>query len=92
WDRTRTTTGTWTDSTNIDDNGFVIAVSAAGLPDGTLHVLTLDPGTGLWDRTRAAGGAWGGAANVDRNGSIFAADAAALPDGTLHVLTVPDLA
>ncbi|MFD8808292.1 hypothetical protein [Streptomyces sp. NPDC059597] len=90
WDRTRSASGGWdAHATEIDDNSAVTAVASATLPDGTVHVLTIVPGSGVWDRVRSASGAWAGAATkIDSNGGITAVSAAALPDGTLHVQTL----
>ncbi|MEU8362885.1 hypothetical protein AB0C27_43400 [Nonomuraea sp. NPDC048882] len=42
WDRTRAPAGTWDPSaTKIDANGSVLDVSAAGLSDGAVHLVTL---------------------------------------------------
>ncbi|WP_344324687.1 NlpC/P60 family protein, partial [Streptomyces macrosporus] len=88
WDRSRSASGTWqSHAVQIDDNGDINAVSAAALPDGTLHVQTLVNGD-VWDRTRRADGSWTSATKIDDNGDIDAISAAALPDGTLHVQTL----
>ncbi|MEO3806283.1 DUF6528 family protein [Nonomuraea sp. B1E8] len=90
WERTRSSSGAWApDATEIDANGGISDVAVAALPDGSLHVLTLVPGSGVWDRGRSPSGKWDErAVRIDDNGSISRISAAALPDGTLHVQTL----
>ncbi len=55
------------------------------LPNGTLHVFTLVPGSGTWERVRSASGTWAASAiHIDTNGSVTDIASAGLPDGTLH--------
>lgn len=87
-DRTLLSGGGWSTPTTIDTNGAIASSAAAALPGGTLHVLTLVPGSGVWDRT-FANNTWSpSATQIDNNGAITAVTAAALPNGTLHVETV----
>ncbi|WP_031071236.1 DUF6528 family protein [Streptomyces sp. NRRL WC-3742] len=72
----------------IDANARISQISAAALPDGTLHVQTLLPGAGVWDRTRNLDGTWSTSTQIDANPAITAISAVALPDGTLHVQTL----
>ncbi|TDE57015.1 hypothetical protein E1295_09265 [Nonomuraea mesophila] len=90
WDRTRSTSGAWApDAARIDANGAVSDVAVAALPDGSLRVLTLVPGSGVWERGRSSSGEWDErAVKIDDNGSISRIAAAALPDGSLHVQTL----
>ncbi|MEV4760176.1 DUF6528 family protein, partial [Micromonospora sp. NPDC049559] len=85
---TRAADGAWSGPAPVDGNASITRVAGAALPDGTLHVLTLVPGSGVWDRTRTTGGTWTGSTKIDSNGAITALSAAALPDGTLHVQTL----
>lgn len=87
-DRIRATNGTWSPPDQIDANSSIAAISAAALPDGTLHVQTLVPGSGVWNRTRSASGSWSSATKIDAYGSISDVSSAGLPDGTLHVQTL----
>ncbi len=90
WDRSRSGAGTWDANARlIDKSGWVTGTSAAALPDGTLHVQVVVPGSGVWTRARSAAGVWQtSATRIDTNGSITAVSSAALPDGTLHVQVV----
>ncbi|MEO3885394.1 hypothetical protein [Nonomuraea sp. B5E05] len=94
WERTRSPSGAWASgATEIDANGGISDVAVAALPDGSLHVLTLVPGSGVWDRGRSPSGKWDErAVRIDDNGSISRISAAALPDGTLHVQTLVPMA
>ncbi|WP_051367644.1 DUF6528 family protein [Hamadaea tsunoensis] len=87
-DAVRAADGTWTGAATVDANGAIGRTAAAALPDGTLHVQTLVPGSGVWDRTRAADGTWSASTKIDANTTITAIASAALPDGTLHVETL----
>jgi hypothetical protein len=91
-DRSRAIDGTWSTAEQIDTNSSIGTIAATTLPDGTLHVLTLVPGSGVWDRTRSASGSWSASSSqIDSNKFITDVSAAGLPDGTLHVQTVvPD--
>jgi hypothetical protein len=92
WDRSLDTAGAWSDPSQVDANGAIGAVAAAALPDGSLHLETLVPGSGVWDRARAADGTWSASAvKLDANGSVLATYAAGLSDGTLHVGSLPDI-
>ncbi|MEV7886328.1 hypothetical protein ACWD3I_09910 [Streptomyces sp. NPDC002817] len=85
WDRSRPDGGPWDATADlIDAGGAVNAVSASGLPNGTMHVQALVNGE-IWDRTRAANGTWGASSKIDANGNISDVASAGLPDGTLHV-------
>ncbi|GAA4963570.1 hypothetical protein HD597_003433 [Nonomuraea thailandensis] len=90
WGRTRGASGAWDASAaRIDGNGGISGVAVAALPDGSLHVLTVVPGSGVWDRGRSPAGVWDEhAVKIDSNGDVSDVSAAALPDGTLHVQTV----
>src|SRR6266511_2120239 len=69
----------------IDTNPSITQVAAASLPNGTLHVFTLVPGSGTWERVRSASGTWAASAiHIDTNGSVTDIASAGLPDGTLH--------
>jgi Family of unknown function (DUF6528) len=87
WDRTRDAGGQWAVSAvPIDQNPGISRAAAAALPDGTTHVFTLVPGSGIWHRTRDATGRWDTVAErVDSNVSLTRVAAAATPDGRLHV-------
>lgn len=86
WDRTRSADGTWASTvTRIESDAGVARVAAATAPDGTVHVFTLVPGSGIWHRQRAADGTWGSAARIDANGGLTDVAAAALPNGSVHV-------
>src|SRR6266508_3242425 len=86
WDRTRSASGVWAShAVEIDTNPSITQVAAASLPNGTLHVFTLVPGSGTWERVRSASGTWAASAiHIDTNGSVTDIAAAGLPDGTLH--------
>ncbi|MBE1584267.1 DUF6528 family protein [Nonomuraea angiospora] len=90
WSRTRSPSGTWdANAARIDGNGSISDVAVATLPDGSMHVLTVVPGSGVWDRTRSPSGTWdANAVRIDDNGTISRVSAAALPNGALHVQTV----
>ncbi|MGW4798784.1 DUF6528 family protein [Nonomuraea sp. NPDC004297] len=90
WDRVRGPSGTWEASAaRIDGNATVSGTAVAALPDGSLHVLTVVPGSGVWDRRRDPAGTWDEhAVKIDANGGVSAVSAAGLPDGSLHVQTV----
>ncbi|TMR22768.1 DUF6528 family protein [Nonomuraea zeae] len=90
WDRVRGRSGAWDASaTEIDGNGAISDVAVAALPDGSLHVLSVVPGSGVWARSRSAAGVWDEhAVKIDDNGDVTEVSAAALPDGSLHVQTV----
>lgn len=62
--------------------------TAAALPDGTLHVQSLVPGSGVYDLSRSTGGAWSQSTLIDSNDAITRISSAVSPDGTLHVQTV----
>ncbi|MEU4116673.1 DUF6528 family protein [Kitasatospora sp. NPDC028055] len=72
----------------IDTNSQISQISAAALPNGTVHVQTLVPGYGVWDRTRNTDGTWSDSTRIDANQSITAISSAALPNGTVHVQTL----
>src|SRR6266511_3078543 len=86
WDRTRSASGVWAShAVEIDTNPSITQVAAASLPNGTLHVFTLVPGSGTWERVRSASGTWAASAiHIDTNGSVTDIASAGLPDGTLH--------
>ena len=90
WDRARDVSGVWAvNATNIDKNPSIVAASAAGLRDGSMHVQTVVPGSGTWDRTLSASGVWDGSATqVDANGAATAVAAAGLPDGRLQLVVL----
>ncbi|GAA3556391.1 hypothetical protein GCM10022419_041010 [Nonomuraea rosea] len=90
WGRTRGASGAWEASAaEIDGNGGISDVAVAALPDGSLHVLTVVPGSGIWDRGRSAAGVWDEhAVKIDDNGDVSDVAVAALPDGSLHVQSV----
>ena len=87
WDRGRTASGTWAASaTEVDTNAQITDVASAALPDGSMQLFTLVPGSGVWERTRSAGGTWASnATHVDTNGSITAVAAATDAVGTVHL-------
>jgi hypothetical protein len=88
WDRQRNADGTWASSAGeIDSNDGITDVSAAGLPNGTMHVDTVVNGT-VWDRQRNTDGTWTGSGEIDSNGNITAVATTALPDGSMHVYTL----
>ncbi len=78
-------------ATKIDTNGWITGVAVAALPDGSVSLADVVPGSGVWCKVRSTGGAWSSATKVDTNGSVLAVFTAGLPDGTLHLGTVPDL-
>lgn len=90
WDRARGSSGAWdANAAEVDDNGGISGAAVAALPDGSLHVLTVVPGSGVWDRGRSAAGVWDEhSVKIDANGDVSDVSAAALPDGSLHVQTV----
>jgi hypothetical protein len=89
WNRARGATGTWASTASeIDTNALTTEVASAVLPDGTLHVFTVVPGSGVWHRSRGTAGDWSAATRIDANGAVTDVSAAVLPDGTLHVQTL----
>lgn len=89
WDRTRGADGSWSASaTEVDANTSLSAASAAALPDGSLHVFTVVPDSGIWERTRSASGSWSSATKIDANGSVSRVAATTTPDGTVHLAAV----
>jgi hypothetical protein len=95
WDRTRSSGGTWSSASKIADgcegtattDACISDISSAALTDGTLHVQTLIPGSGVFDMTRSTGGTWSSAALIDANDGITRVSATGLANGTLHVQT-----
>ncbi len=88
-DRTRGADGVWAASAaQIDGNALLTTASAAALPDGSPHVLSVLPDSGIWDRTRSASGTWSSAVKIDSNVSVSEVVAAATPDGVLHLADV----
>ncbi|NUS53809.1 MAG: hypothetical protein HOV66_02950, partial [Streptomycetaceae bacterium] len=71
-DAVRSAGGTWSGPATIDANGAIARTAVAALPDGSVHVQTLVPGSGVWDRTRADDGTWGASTKIDSNAAITA--------------------
>lgn len=96
WDRTRSATGTWSSAAKIADgcagtganDPCISDISSAALADGTVHVQTLIPGSGVFDLTRSTSGTWSAPALIDANDGITRISATALANGTLHVQTI----
>lgn len=86
WYRNRSPQGVWqADATRIDTNGNVTAVNAVGLPDGTLHSVTLLPSYGIYDHILGTGGTWDTAQRYDTNGNVTEISATAGSDGIVHL-------
>ena len=87
WDRGRTASGTWAaNATEVDTNANTTDVASAALPDGSMQLFILIPGSGVWDRTRSASGTWASnSMRIDTNGSLVGLTAAGLTDGTIHL-------
>ncbi|WP_027660015.1 hypothetical protein [Salinispora fenicalii] len=63
-------------------------MAAAGLPDGTLHVFTVVPGSSGWHRSRDASETWqNDSTQVDPNRRIFSTYTVGLPDNSIHLGT-----
>jgi hypothetical protein len=90
WGRNRSAAGVWeAHASQIDSNAGLSDAASVSLPDGTLHVFTVLPGSGVWYRSRSASGTWAASATkIDANGDIRAISAAGLANGTIHVQTV----
>lgn len=87
WDQTRDSTGQWVSSPmQVDGNASISRAAAAALSDGSIHLITVLPSSGLWYRVRDASGTWQShATQIDGNGAITEAAVAGGPDGALHV-------
>ncbi|MFI5491474.1 DUF6528 family protein [Actinoplanes sp. NPDC051859] len=89
WTRTRGADDRWAAAVRIDGNPAISRAAATASPDGTTHVFTLVPGSGVWHRSRDAAGRWAGSATkVDGNGDATRIAAATTPDGRLHLFTL----
>jgi hypothetical protein len=71
----------------VDGNGSIASTSATVLPDGTTHLFTVLPSSGVWERIGSSTGWAAAATHIDTNGSI-AATAATPANGVLHLFTV----
>ncbi|MFI5495787.1 trypsin-like serine protease [Actinoplanes sp. NPDC051859] len=94
WTRSRSAAGVWsTAKTQIDTNGGIDELSAAGLPNGTVQVTGVVLGSGLWIRNRSTAGTWEtSATRIDTNGKVFDSYTAALANGTVQVGTLTNIA
>ncbi|GAA0933722.1 DUF6528 family protein [Nonomuraea longicatena] len=89
WNRTRSAAGVWDGAAlEIDDNPLNSEIASAALPDGSVHVFTVVPGSGVWYRFRDPSGAWSTSTIIDANGAVTGVSAAGLPNGVLHVQTL----
>ncbi|KHD73920.1 hypothetical protein MB27_31880 [Actinoplanes utahensis] len=93
WTRTRTAAGVWNNNAvHMDSNPAVNAISAAGLPNGTLQIDVTVDGSGVWHRSRNTAGTWdSNAVKIDGNGSVFSTYTVGLNDNTIGVGTNVDL-
>jgi hypothetical protein len=87
YDMIRSSGGSWGSNTQIGTNSAVTGVADAEMPDGSMHTLTLVPGSGVYDKTYS-GGSWSATTQISTTGSISAIAAVALPNGVLHVETL----
>jgi hypothetical protein len=90
WERTRTAAGAWpTNGQFVDGNTTITVTAATTLPDGSMWIFNLVPGSGVWGRSRSASGAWANAAvKLDTNGSVSDIAAVTTTDGTVHLITL----
>jgi hypothetical protein len=90
WEHTRSAAGAWpANGQFVDGNTTITTTAATTLPNGTMWIFNIVPGSGVWGRSRSASGAWAnGAQKIDTNGSVTDVAAATLADGTVHLFTL----
>jgi hypothetical protein len=83
WDRSGSSA-----ATRVDANGAVLDTAAAAGSDGTAHLFTVLPGSGVWERVTTASGWSTSATHLDTNANIIHTAAVADVGGVSHIFSV----